>query len=285
VRTHGHYIVPYGFLALLISIQIGWLLRATNWLTPLGLFNLYLDVILCFGHIYFLLYSRDRSNFLFGSEIRSTRVDQTRKKISQRNQEVVDRLATLRELHALCLSNSAHWLTPQFQSSAERSSEEEHLFQKLNSHVHGVGSGSASAAWVLRYIFLPNCGIVGIYRISGRAGEADTCVLIKSNGEYIILVWQVWSGGLIEPNITNTFRIEIEDAEHEMSELQLINESTESIHPRIWHVLDFIYFSVITQTTVGYGDILPNSTLVRVVVAVQIMLGLFLLSVAITAAM
>jgi hypothetical protein len=37
--------------------------------------------------------------------------------------------------------------------------------------------------------------------------------------------------------------------------------------------VDFLYFSTITQTTVGYGDILPNSTLVRLLVMAQILLG------------
>jgi len=44
-----------------------------------------------------------------------------------------------------------------------------------------------------------------------------------------------------------------------------------------WGVLDFLYFSAITQTTVGYGDIKPNSTAIRLLVVVQILIGLGLL--------
>ena len=43
--------------------------------------------------------------------------------------------------------------------------------------------------------------------------------------------------------------------------------------PRIWSYWDFLYFSTITQSTVGYGDILPNSTVVRMVVALQVLVG------------
>lgn len=46
--------------------------------------------------------------------------------------------------------------------------------------------------------------------------------------------------------------------------------------PEVWTYLDFLYFSTITQTTVGYGDILPNSTRVRVIVILQILVGLLI---------
>jgi voltage-gated potassium channel len=38
-----------------------------------------------------------------------------------------------------------------------------------------------------------------------------------------------------------------------------------------------LYFSIISMSTVGYGDVLPASDIVRVVVAIQIMLGVVLL--------
>lgn len=48
----------------------------------------------------------------------------------------------------------------------------------------------------------------------------------------------------------------------------------------VWRFIDFLYFSTITQATVGYGDILPNSSLVRTLVACQVLSGYFLLVVA-----
>jgi hypothetical protein len=44
-----------------------------------------------------------------------------------------------------------------------------------------------------------------------------------------------------------------------------------------WGYVDFVYFSAITQLTVGYGDILPNTTLVRVLVIVQSLVAVLML--------
>lgn len=40
-----------------------------------------------------------------------------------------------------------------------------------------------------------------------------------------------------------------------------------------WKLIDFVYFSSVTLTTLGYGDIVPNSRLVRLVVMLQVFVG------------
>jgi hypothetical protein len=51
---------------------------------------------------------------------------------------------------------------------------------------------------------------------------------------------------------------------------------------RVWGFWDFVYFSGVTITTVGYGDILPNRTLVRMLVLVEILIGLVLFGFGVT---
>jgi hypothetical protein len=59
------------------------------------------------------------------------------------------------------------------------------------------------------------------------------------------------------------------------NDLSIVSAPTAS--PAMWSYWDFLYFSAVTQSTVGYGDILPNSTTVRMVVVAQIVVGYALL--------
>lgn len=45
---------------------------------------------------------------------------------------------------------------------------------------------------------------------------------------------------------------------------------------------DFLYFSAMTITTVGYGDITPNTTLLRITVMIEVLLGVIIIGVFVT---
>lgn len=47
-------------------------------------------------------------------------------------------------------------------------------------------------------------------------------------------------------------------------------------------LVDFLYFSAVTITTLGYGDILPNSPLVRVLVMTETIIGAIILAISIS---
>lgn len=47
----------------------------------------------------------------------------------------------------------------------------------------------------------------------------------------------------------------------------------------IYPLTDFLYFSAITITTLGYGDILPNSSLVRGLVMIEVLFGVIIIAI------
>jgi voltage-gated potassium channel len=47
---------------------------------------------------------------------------------------------------------------------------------------------------------------------------------------------------------------------------------------RSYRLLDFLYFSAVTITTLGYGDILPNSSYVRLLVMTEALLGIIIIA-------
>ncbi len=57
--------------------------------------------------------------------------------------------------------------------------------------------------------------------------------------------------------------------------------SLETTNSEVWTYWDFFYFSTVTQTTVGYGDMLPNRTAVRITVIFQVLFGILFLVVVI----
>ena len=69
----------------------------------------------------------------------------------------------------------------------------------------------------------------------------------------------------------------ISDWEGREQELRNSIEAFKTGAPDVWSFWDFFYFSAITQFTVGYGDILPNATSVRLVVVLQTFVAALLL--------
>ncbi len=72
----------------------------------------------------------------------------------------------------------------------------------------------------------------------------------------------------------------IQKWEADRSATKAILQSLSTDAPNVWSYWDFLYFSAITQFTVGYGDMLPNSTPVRMIVVLQTCMAAALLIIA-----
>ena len=94
--------------------------------------------------------------------------------------------------------------------------------------------------------------------------QSDKTIISRHLIEYRYIVGQ------------DTFKI-TDSSQIPLRAKQILDVSENAGNNPIWGYFDFLYFSVITMSTVGYGDILPNSTLVRMMVVVEVVLGQIML--------
>lgn len=64
-------------------------------------------------------------------------------------------------------------------------------------------------------------------------------------------------------------------------EIAYINMYIEQNFAKSLNIADFIYYSLITMATLGFGDIVPNSTIIRILVTAEVLIGFFIAVVAI----
>lgn len=65
---------------------------------------------------------------------------------------------------------------------------------------------------------------------------------------------------------------------------EFITNAFSGIEPASWHINfpDFIYFSFVTLTTLGFGDVLPLSPLVRFLVYMESVVGVFYMAIVVS---
>lgn len=60
----------------------------------------------------------------------------------------------------------------------------------------------------------------------------------------------------------------------EIQDLKIEKDNLDTTPEKAWGFPEFLYFSTIVQATIGFGDIVPNSRLVRMTVVLQSVLGI-----------
>jgi ion channel len=233
----------------------------------LTVFLLYLMCIPAFGLLYFYLYRRRRSNFMFAASITEDAVESARQETQQEVAAassaslILDEAVLATKIQGIESFAVSTWTKP----SGDQRLPAELRRSSMNEVTYVLWTGDASFA---------ACQV-----IDDSYSQTLTSLYVGSEGK--ILIEERFP--LETPRTGDEFVALFEETAircRQRAERLLRKLATlDSAHPDAWNYLDFFYFSTITQTTVGYGDILPNSTTVRVLVSAQILLGYLIIAV------
>lgn len=75
------------------------------------------------------------------------------------------------------------------------------------------------------------------------------------------------------PHFREFTRRYLDELENRCAHFETLVSDAQGEGTQVWGIWDFLYFSVVIQTTIGLGDILPNSTLIRKLVILQTVIG------------
>ena len=224
-------------------------LRENRNLWLITCFSIYLFFFFIFAGIYYSIFRANPRNFLFNSDVAKSQSSIFTRPIENEISTLKDSLDQYRAL-----------LEKLNQSNMSQEIGNPELDIKKIEFLVGTGSSSSGNA---EFFLLPIPGTsphnFNILELPSGTKPSDRVEIIRD-----------FLGKII--------------SEHEslLTEKQILLLNLQSPNAQIWSYWDFYYFSVITQTTVGYGDILPNSTLVRMVVSLQLIIGLMILTILIS---
>src|ERR1043166_2042735 len=119
--------------------------------------------------------------------------------------------------------------------------------------LYAMGGGEVPSQTIFRFVFRTNTGQqLDVF-------EQPTSNLMRCPSD--LLQAQRLANGLFQK-----FDWDLKQSQAHLAALAQEN-------PEVWSYWVFLYFSASTQTTVGYGDILPNSTEVKMIVVAQLVLS------------
>ncbi len=223
-------------------------------------FYIYISWVFLFGGLYYALFRRNPASFMFTADILSAQA--TTFKLAARRDSVTAELQ-IRYLQSLVDSLEAHPKgTPLTSRPSPTGNQAVIEFgnreYSISRSVHDSGVGAPESP-----------GLIEV--------RQDAAVLTSL---------ELPSGKLdVTPSTTG----ELQEQAHQLVDYlrEQLTRSNELVmrlpaakRPS-WDYADFVYFSAITQLTVGYGDILPNTTTVRLLVVVQSLLAVMMLVVVI----
>jgi len=215
------------------------------------IFVIYLAIILIFSLIYYNVYENSASNFSFNNEILNTQKLTFENSAAEEIQEISNIVNLLNQLDTALILNNCEIKYPTF----------------WNKNVQIKTSNTI-------YLFSTN------HSLQKKRGLVFSFLSIKDLNETELFKLSI-PNNIANPKDLNECRMSVETLlNFYNNEFIAINKKIESIStstPDIWNYIDFLYFSTITQSTIGYGDILPNSTTVRLLVVIQTIISSMIL--------
>lgn len=237
-----------------------WIANRNQWV--LAVFAVYLAAIPAFGGVYFLLYRTQRDNFSFNSDILRSQKESVAASTKQQLTTTAEKFSLLDELEPLL--QSAILQQGYFKSDSRRIP------------IVWVEGPTAKYTYFEPATTATSNGLQTV-QSKLRVERSDGTLIEINDGPFTPLPKNIEGYRTICANWRSQL---VERA----GELKRIEASIATDAPDVWTFFDFVYFSAITQATVGYGDILPNKTPVRVLVTIQTILSATLVVVVINLA-
>lgn len=201
-------------------------------------FGLYLAVIIAFGFWYYWLYRARQDRFQFAANIAAAQLknvlDRADIAVKVHNREI-DAMKIVRD----AVTSGA--LATRFGTLASG--------HQVKTHTHTISSGSGESQ----------------DRLSLTVTDPDGCILCDVEGPQDDELSQSYFTNWLDQMLA----IWTARRDYWNQRAKLVGDDPS----QAWGLLDFLYFSAITQTTVGYGDILPNATAIRMLVVAQVLIG------------
>ncbi|HEY6769659.1 MAG TPA: potassium channel family protein [Candidatus Sulfotelmatobacter sp.] len=198
-------------------------------------FLVFIGTIVGFGVVYMLLSKKRRSHFIFNSDIVAAQKQQVQHDVAGVSQRLQLTLTILRECLAV----------------VENSSEQRKIVS--------LDSGARCEC-----IFDPGDTLAAEFSCL-----PGSCIKVYSSENKLLGEYFIYYNESTSEALSRT----LNRVEKEYSGVVIQLQSLTTPLSDVWSFIDFLYFSTMTQTTVGYGDILPNSSAVRKVVMLQVLVG------------
>jgi hypothetical protein len=211
-------------------------------------FLIYLAILVVFAYWYYRLYRKNANNFLFGEKIESAQRERSVRVEQATITRLEEALIALQAFNSLFVSGSSvepNVVKPKYVLEVDS--------EPYNLQLTRIKDRKYTIAYHLK-IFRSN-RLLRLYSTNQELFLTAKCKLDL-----------------------NTIKVLTQKQLVEVGqEIELHRQDLASEGVRYWSFWDFLYFSGITLTTVGFGDILPNNTRVRQIVLLEVLCGVVLL--------